>query len=141
MNLLKRMNSRLSELLLEKTHICVKSEAWRFEWVLRTCITTAVLSVLCLNPHSVKLIPAPGFAAFIAVLAADITFGRTVSNGISIIVGVFLASVVSWLLHIACGGFLHKTPSIVLLTVLCFVGQYIDFILPLAKKVSFNLQL
>ncbi|KAJ1392472.1 hypothetical protein B484DRAFT_425518, partial [Ochromonadaceae sp. CCMP2298] len=122
-----------------------RSELWRLDWSLRTCISVACVMFLYLyNPLSDvlenRLITAP-LAGFVTVLVKDITFGATCINGWSVILGGFAASFLSWLLFLLFSAtHTHLPLSATLAALFCstFVLQYAE-IQPVGKKLGVSL--
>ena len=112
-------------------------------WISRTCVSVAIITFLCLYEPTSQIFSFNGthsltFAAFCNVVIKDCTLGGTVINAWAVIVGCVVANFFSWALLVAIGDSFDVAYALIMLFLLCFAGQYIEFH-PLGKKVGLSL--
>lgn len=130
--------------------IGARSEEWRLNFCMRTCISAAVLAFLYLfEPTKSPLVKVsdPSFAAFVVVVVKDVTLGASLLHSWTCIYGSFIASIISLIIYTILlhgyGGENHKEDiPIELVLFFLFISvllmQYFEIQL-LGKKVGVSL--
>ena len=119
-----------------------RSEQWRLEWGLRTCVSVAVVAFLYLyeptKDHLTRYgVASTSLAAAITVFVKDITLGATLANAWTCTLGSFIGSFLCWLIFLLFRQFYEDSVPLALLlaTIFCFITilQYSEMT-PVTKK-------
>jgi hypothetical protein len=125
-------------------NLYARSEQWRLEWGCRTCVSVALVTLLCLYEPTRRRFAQFGVTGFALVSVAtvfvkDQTLGQTLLNGWSTMLGTFIGSFLAWILFkIYREFYANYLPLWLILAtefVMAFLLQYSEMV-PIVRKFS-----
>eukprot|EP01041_Mallomonas_annulata_P000249 gene249-458_t len=114
-------------------------------WMIRTCLSATLIVVLCLNEKTKYIFSYHGthlsglaIASLVCVVVKDSTLGASIHLAWAATMGTFIATFPSWIILLLLGGGHNPMYNLVIMFVLAFIIQYIEFH-SIGKKLALGL--
>lgn len=136
-----------SEMLRRLSSLGPRSEAWRMQWCMRTCVSVAACCFIFFFVPTRKVLlhyTDPSFTVFVAALVKDVTLGATMMNIWACVLGSLIATVTAQIIYCIFVQ-LFESPDVypislllVLLFMTVFAMQYMELQL-MGKRLGVSL--